>query len=260
VAYSPDGTLLAGATAAGVVKVWEVKTGQVRATLSAPFAGPLAFTPDGKLLAAGHGDSSRSDPGPSSVTLWETATWRKRGVLGGHKGPIAGVDLSADGRTLASASRDGTIKLWPVPGAGGAVVVAAEAKGPVPIGEAAGPRPTRDVPGAPVPDAPEQAAQARTGRGWVAGVVLLGLVVTLSLAVWLYVRQGRRAAEAPVPASVPVQQARTEAAPVVFTCPGCGKGLKARAALAGKKVKCPRCGTAALVAAAEPGGAGRAPS
>src|SRR5262249_54851754 len=73
VAYSPDGTLLVGATAAGVVKVWDAKTGQVRAILPAPFAGPLAFTPDGRLLAAGHGDGPRSDPGPSRVTLWETA-------------------------------------------------------------------------------------------------------------------------------------------------------------------------------------------
>src|ERR1022692_4824185 len=48
--------------------------------------------------------------------------------------------------------------------------------------------------------------------------------------------------------SVKSQQAESEA-PVAFPCCGCGNNLKARRALAGKIVKCPRCGSAVLVPA-----------
>jgi predicted RNA-binding Zn-ribbon protein involved in translation (DUF1610 family) len=34
---------------------------------------------------------------------------------------------------------------------------------------------------------------------------------------------------------------------VSFACPGCGNTIKARAALAGKKGKCPQCGKAIQV-------------
>src|SRR5207248_435381 len=33
---------------------------------------------------------------------------------------------------------------------------------------------------------------------------------------------------------------------ISFACPGCAQNLKARAELAGRRVKCPRCGHAAL--------------
>jgi DNA-directed RNA polymerase subunit RPC12/RpoP len=44
----------------------------------------------------------------------------------------------------------------------------------------------------------------------------------------------------------------TPASPVAFPCSECGKRLKVRAALAGKKVKCPECGHSLLVPGAEP--------
>jgi hypothetical protein len=81
----------------------------------------------------------------------------------------------------------------------------------------------------------------------------------LTLGVWLYLRQSRRPAEAPAGAPVAGHQPqpRRAAPPARFPCPGCGKDLKARADLAGKKVKCPQCGQAVTVpgtAAGEAGG------
>jgi hypothetical protein len=70
-------------------------------------------------------------------------------------------------------------------------------------------------------------------------VALLGLALTLSviaLGAWFVVRRSRHTAGAPAQA----------AALASFACPGCGKNLKARAELAGKKVRCPRCGAAVL--------------
>ena len=90
------------------------------------------------------------------------------------------------------------------------------------------------------------AAPPRAGRkGWLAAALILGLVITSSTAagVWLYRRQGRRAGKTPGPAAAPDEQAEPAAAPSVsFACAGCGKQLRARAELAGKKLHCPGCG------------------
>jgi serine/threonine-protein kinase len=105
------------------------------------------------------------------------------------------------------------------------------------------------------PAAPPQKAGA---KGWLAAAGLLGLALSVTLAVWLCVRRSRRAARVPAGAPVPGGQARptTSGPPIPFPCPGCGKGLKARADLAGRKVKCPQCGQAVLVPGARPAEAG----
>ena len=64
----------------------------------------VAFTPDDKRLATG-GDSG-------VITLWDTATGQEVLTLRGHSGAISRLTFSADGRFLASASKDGSVKLW----------------------------------------------------------------------------------------------------------------------------------------------------
>jgi serine/threonine protein kinase len=107
------------------------------------------------------------------------------------------------------------------------------------------------LPGAPaVPVGPPQKAEA---THWLAGVFALGLLgtVALALAVWFGTRRRGRPATV---ASVPNPGApATTAAPVAFACASCGKGLKARADLAGKKVKCRHCNQVVLVPPAPSG-------
>jgi WD40 repeat protein len=65
VAFSPDGTLLATASADGTVALWDPATGQRTATLKG-HTGPVrgvAFSPDGTLLATASDDRT--------VALWE---------------------------------------------------------------------------------------------------------------------------------------------------------------------------------------------
>lgn len=90
--------------------------------------------------------------------------------------------------------------------------------------------------------------------GLVQGL-LLGLLATLalvSIGVWIYARRKRRAKAADAVATAD-QPGETEsaAAMLALTCAGCGKHLKVKAELAGKKAKCPQCGHATLIPAAK---------
>ena len=72
----------------------------------------------------------------------------------------------------------------------------------------------------------------------------VALVLAAALGVWLYARHNRR----------PGQPPAAGAAAVSFACSACGKNLKARVELAGRKVKCSGCGQAVAVPMTEPAG------
>ena len=110
------------------------------------------------------------------------------------------------------------------------------------------PRPTANR----EPTAAAPAPEKEDSQGWAA-VKLLGVGIALFLAavsgLWLYAHRGRRPEQGGSPKSAPEQRGSREAAvpPVSFACSACGKLLKARANLAGRKVKCIHCGQATLV-------------
>jgi hypothetical protein len=81
-----------------------------------------------------------------------------------------------------------------------------------------------------------------------AGAALAVLLLIFLLAA-LALRRRRGAGKAPAPTPAPAGQDLPDAgAPSLsVSCAACGKRLKVRAALAGKRVKCPQCGQAVTI-------------
>src|SRR4029077_7851230 len=104
---SPDGQLLAAVIDFGGVGIWDLSTAKIKTTIKGQAEGVLAvaFSPDGKRLAAGNTKDTFS--------LWELASRRER-TLGGHGSTVFAVAFSHDGTLLASGSRDRTVKVWDV--------------------------------------------------------------------------------------------------------------------------------------------------
>ncbi|PMB48502.1 hypothetical protein CEN39_22905 [Fischerella thermalis CCMEE 5201] len=79
-----------------------------KSAFSETFGGimSVAFSPDGKLLAAG--DSN------GEIHLWQVADGKQLLILRGHANWVVSLAFSPDSRTLASGSSDCTVKLWDV--------------------------------------------------------------------------------------------------------------------------------------------------
>jgi WD40 repeat protein len=103
-AFSPDGKTLVSVGRSNIV--WDVETGQQLHRLPVGFAGAVAVSPNGKLLATGGSDHL--------VRLWDLASARELAQLAGHVGRVHVVAFSHDGNYLASGSEDTTILLWDV--------------------------------------------------------------------------------------------------------------------------------------------------
>jgi WD40 repeat protein len=111
-AFRPDGMVLASASADRTIKLWSVPAGERLDTFSQPTKEQTAvvFSADGKRLFAGGADNR--------IRAWSISTHAKEGSNAiltsrfAHEGGLLSLAASSDGKLLASAANDATIKIW----------------------------------------------------------------------------------------------------------------------------------------------------
>jgi WD40 repeat protein len=106
VAYAPNGGQLAIAPDSEIV-LWDILRKSIVWKVSQTDMSEMAFSPDGKLLAAGGGSRL--------VIIRNSHDGTVQHQFASHRSAVSALAFSPDSATLATASRDGAIKLWHIP-------------------------------------------------------------------------------------------------------------------------------------------------
>lgn len=147
IAFSPNGKQILSGSADKTLKLWDTVTGKEISSWPVPGIQSVAFSPDGKWLAAGRqanedktlkiwdvtaGKETASLPDESaaitfspdsqllisasykSVQIWDVNTHKMNRSLDGHSQMVTSVAISPNGKQVVSGGTDRTVKLWDI--------------------------------------------------------------------------------------------------------------------------------------------------
>ncbi len=104
---SPDGKLVVTASSAGIVRIWDIKTGQLVGTpLQGLFVNDLAFSPDSRMITVGR---------ELELRIIDAATCSPLGPAAFSPRPVEHVGFSADGRIYQCADNHRTANRFASP-------------------------------------------------------------------------------------------------------------------------------------------------
>ena len=105
---SPDGKYLLAPAVDLSLRLVEVATGKEIKRIKTAHAYCAAFSPDGKrIVSGGYVDNT--------VGVWDIETGKTLHSYKGHTGGVTCVTFFPDGKRIASASADGTARIWRAP-------------------------------------------------------------------------------------------------------------------------------------------------
>jgi serine/threonine protein kinase len=222
ICYSPDGKTIATGSVDGTARLWDADSGKHLKTLtltplsprhSAGWVEGLAFAADSKTLVTGSADGS--------VRFWDVEKAKEKRQFA-IRGGVRTVRFTPDEDTLIVGGRFKTLKFFSP----------ADMNEKGILWNGSDPR-LVDMDLFPIATAHEPAK-----KRWLTavGLIVLGTGCFLSLG-FAVVRSLQHRRATPAPGEEPLV-----AGSISFACAHCGKNLKGKGLLAGKKVKCPNCG------------------
>lgn len=106
-AFSPDGEILATGHYDGMIRFWDIESGDlIREISTSGVIETLAFSPLGGVVASG---SSYQD---FAIRLWDVESGALVRTMDGHTRGVDALEFSPNGQLIASATYDGTLRLW----------------------------------------------------------------------------------------------------------------------------------------------------